>query len=59
MADLWNRPAQVEPERVVPEFRFLLAIQIGKERVGVESVVTDVLPGAAMELLSNRSSLPS
>ena len=51
MADLWNRPAQVEPERVVAEFRFLLAIQIGEEGVGVESVVTDVLPGAAMELL--------
>ena len=28
-----------------------LAIQIGEERVCVESVVTNVLPGAAMELL--------
>ena len=50
MADLRNRPAEIEPEYVVAEFRFGLAVQVGEERVCVESVVTDVLPGAAMEL---------
>ncbi len=51
MANLGNRPAQVEPERVVPEFRLALVVEIGEKGICVEIVVADVLVERAVELL--------
>ena len=46
-----HRSAEIEPKRVVAEFRLLLPVQVGEKGIRVKGVVADIFPGAAVVLL--------